>query len=259
MSQPISRLVGRSMGVVGNRTRRGGAAARCAPISRRRSCRSTGACRRSATSPPALGVTRAELRKALAVLESEGQLWRHVGKGTFVGSRPVDTLADIAALARRTNPAEVMARAARASSRRSRGSRPSTRRRRRSPRCAAPSHRSRQASTWRQYESWDKRLHRIDRRGDAERPAARPARHAERRAPRRHLGAAARQPGTRPRPTITASPSTTRSSPPSPTATRRAPPTRCGRICGRSSATCCPRWTATGNRARPCEADPKMK
>ena len=50
----------------------------------------------------ALGVSRTELRKALSALESEGQLWRHVGKGTFIGSRPLDTFADIAALARRT-------------------------------------------------------------------------------------------------------------------------------------------------------------
>src|SRR6476659_7563688 len=56
----------------------------------------------------ALGASRTELRKALSALESEGQLWRHVGKGTFIGSRPLDTFADIAALARRTNPAEVM-------------------------------------------------------------------------------------------------------------------------------------------------------
>ena len=56
----------------------------------------------------ALGVSRTELRKALGVLEAEGQIWRHVGKGTFVGSRPIDRIADIAALAKRTNPAEVM-------------------------------------------------------------------------------------------------------------------------------------------------------
>ncbi|WP_164125975.1 GntR family transcriptional regulator, partial [Stenotrophomonas maltophilia] len=31
-----------------------------------------------------LDVSRAELRKALAALEAEGQLWRHVGKGTFL-------------------------------------------------------------------------------------------------------------------------------------------------------------------------------
>ena len=107
----------------------------------------------------ALGVSRTELRKALAALEAEGQLWRHVGKGTFVGSRPIDTVADIAAMARRTNPAEVMrarlaiepeiARMAALN--------------------ATPAHlaemrgclvRSRQAATWRHYEGWDNRLHR---------------------------------------------------------------------------------------------------
>ena len=35
----------------------------------------------------ALGVTRTAVRNALATLEAEGQLWRHVGKGTFVGTR----------------------------------------------------------------------------------------------------------------------------------------------------------------------------
>ena len=35
----------------------------------------------------ALGVSRTDLRKALAVLEAEGQIWRHVGRGTFVGTR----------------------------------------------------------------------------------------------------------------------------------------------------------------------------
>lgn len=108
----------------------------------------------------ALGVTRNELRKALGTLEAEGQIWRHVGKGTFMGTRPVDPLADIAALSRRTNPAELMrarliiepeiARAAALT--------------------ATPMHiaelrmcqtRTREAATWRQYESWDNRLHRI--------------------------------------------------------------------------------------------------
>jgi len=36
-----------------------------------------------------LGVGRSTLRKALAVLEAEGLLWRHVGRGTFVGGPPV--------------------------------------------------------------------------------------------------------------------------------------------------------------------------
>ncbi|MDQ0509366.1 FadR/GntR family transcriptional regulator [Ancylobacter amanitiformis] len=107
----------------------------------------------------ALGVSRAELRKALDVLEAEGQLWRHVGKGTFMGSRPLDTFADIAALARRSNPAEVMrARIAmepeitRAAAFTATPADISEMRL-----CLA---RSRQAETWRQYEGWDTRLHR---------------------------------------------------------------------------------------------------
>ncbi len=106
-----------------------------------------------------LGVSRAALRKALSELESEGQIWRHVGRGTFVGSRPLDGSTDIAAMARRTSPAEVMgarlafepeiARLAALN--------------------ATPAHlaemrtcivRTRQATTWRHYESWDNRLHR---------------------------------------------------------------------------------------------------
>ncbi len=48
----------------------------------------------------ALGVTRTAVRKALATLEAEGQLWRHVGKGTFVGTRPIEDLTDIATITR---------------------------------------------------------------------------------------------------------------------------------------------------------------
>src|SRR3546814_18487812 len=105
-----------------------------------------------------LGVSRMALRKALAALETEGQLWRQVGKGTFIGSRPIDTFADIAAITRRSNPGEVMrtrlliepevaglaalnATAAHVAELR---------------KCLRP---SRAAATWRQAESWDNRLH----------------------------------------------------------------------------------------------------
>jgi DNA-binding FadR family transcriptional regulator len=93
-------------------------------------------------------------------LEAEGQIWRHVGKGTFVGTRPLNDLGDVAAIARKTNPGEVMRTrvllepevAALAAL------------------TATPEHvaemrlclqRSRVAATWRQYEGWDNRLHRL--------------------------------------------------------------------------------------------------
>jgi DNA-binding FadR family transcriptional regulator len=107
-----------------------------------------------------LGVGRADLRKALAALEAENQIWRHVGKGTFIGSRPIDTHADVAAITKRTNPAEAMrtrlllepevARMAALN--------------------ATSEHiaemrlclqKCRSAQTWRQYEAWDNRLHRV--------------------------------------------------------------------------------------------------
>lgn len=106
-----------------------------------------------------LGVSRGELRKALALLERQGELWRHVGKGTFVGARPVAELASIADIAGQTNPAEVMrarlvlepeiAREAALNA---------------TADDIAELHLSaagaRRAETWRQYETWDNRLHR---------------------------------------------------------------------------------------------------
>ena len=105
-----------------------------------------------------LGVSRGELRKALAILESEGHLWRHVGRGTFIGQRPVDE-SDIGTITSRTNPGEVMrarillepilareaalnATAADIAEMRL---------------CLTQ---ARRAETWRQYESWDNRFHR---------------------------------------------------------------------------------------------------
>ncbi|KQZ82881.1 GntR family transcriptional regulator [Mesorhizobium sp. Root157] len=55
-----------------------------------------------------LGVSRGDLRKALDVLEKDGHIWRHVGKGTFVGSGPVEETIGISEIAGRTNPTDVM-------------------------------------------------------------------------------------------------------------------------------------------------------
>ncbi len=55
-----------------------------------------------------LGVSRGDLRKALDVLEKDGHIWRHVGKGTFVGSGPIEETIGISEIAGRTNPADVM-------------------------------------------------------------------------------------------------------------------------------------------------------
>jgi DNA-binding FadR family transcriptional regulator len=105
-----------------------------------------------------LGLTRTELRKALAALEVEGKLWRHVGKGTFLGARPNHELDRLGAIASSTNPAEMMrarlvfepAIAAEAA-----------------VFAVAPDfdamgeclESSRRAETWREYEKWDNRLH----------------------------------------------------------------------------------------------------
>ena len=54
------------------------------------------------------GVSRNELRRGLAQLEAEGVIWRHVGRGTFVGARPVLNLADVAYLRELVTPDQVV-------------------------------------------------------------------------------------------------------------------------------------------------------
>ncbi len=106
-----------------------------------------------------LGVSRGDLRKALAILEARGELWRHVGKGTFTGARPVDEMFTVSGIAQQTKPAEVkrarlalepeLAREAAFNANRDDIAALRL--------CLAG---SREAQTWRQYETWDNRLHR---------------------------------------------------------------------------------------------------
>jgi DNA-binding FadR family transcriptional regulator len=106
-----------------------------------------------------LGVSRGDLRKALAIMERQGELWRHVGKGTFIGARPMAELSSVAAIAAATNPAEVMrARlAVEPELAREAALHATSEDIEEMKRCVAG---ARSAETWRQYENWDNRLHR---------------------------------------------------------------------------------------------------
>ncbi len=55
-----------------------------------------------------LGIGRPALRRALEVLEAEGRIWRHQGKGTFLGRRPAQPQTNLEELSKRTHPLEVM-------------------------------------------------------------------------------------------------------------------------------------------------------
>ena len=107
-----------------------------------------------------LGVSRGGLRKALAALESDGELWRQVGKGTCVGTRPSETQFSVSGTADRSSPLEVMqARLlfepvlAGEAALHATGSHIEE-----MHRCVQL---QREATTWRQYENADNRLHRI--------------------------------------------------------------------------------------------------
>ena len=105
-----------------------------------------------------LGVTRNQLRSALATLEARGLIWRHVGRGNFVGERPVLNLDDVSYLRDQLTPPHVasvrltiepeLARLAAIHST------PSDRDEIRT--CAA---RCREAPDWRSYEAWDNKFH----------------------------------------------------------------------------------------------------
>ncbi len=55
-----------------------------------------------------LGLTRTQLRTGMRQLEAEGLIWRHVGRGTFFGSRPLAGGPDPSGSVTSANPRELM-------------------------------------------------------------------------------------------------------------------------------------------------------
>jgi DNA-binding FadR family transcriptional regulator len=55
-----------------------------------------------------LGQTRHAVRRALDRLESEGKIWRHVGRGTFVGKAPEADPDDVHAMVSHTSPRQIV-------------------------------------------------------------------------------------------------------------------------------------------------------
>ena len=184
-----------------------------------------------------LGVSRGDLRKALAIMERDGRIWRHVGKGTFVGIRPLSTTIEIADIAARTTPSDVM-RA----------------RLLLEPQIAreAALHATiddiaamrsaqkymRDATSWRQYETLDNLLHRLiaQASGNILLVGLFDVLNATRRTV---VWGRLRSDGARPRPTITASPIMRASSTRSRSATCVEPPQPCSSTSKKWSAGCC--------------------
>lgn len=108
-----------------------------------------------------LGLNRAELRRALQVLEQENRLWRHVGKGTFLtdvdpGAAQMDAFG---MLAQQVSPADVL---------RARAALEPAIAREAALHASASAiaklrlnvDRAAQAATWREYEALDNEFHR---------------------------------------------------------------------------------------------------
>lgn len=105
-----------------------------------------------------LGTTRNRLRRALAELEAQGRIWRHVGRGTFVGSRPVLNLTDVTYLRDQIKPEQVVAVRFTVEPELSRlAARVASRSDLDQMRLCAE--RCRTAEDWRTYEAWDNNLH----------------------------------------------------------------------------------------------------
>lgn len=105
-----------------------------------------------------LGVSRHSLRNALTDLEKSGLIWRHVGRGTFVGPRPILNLDDVFFLRDLVKPAQVVAVRLTIEPELSRlaASQASSSDHEQMRLCAA---RCREAEDWRTYEAWDNNLH----------------------------------------------------------------------------------------------------
>ncbi|WP_299736103.1 FadR/GntR family transcriptional regulator [uncultured Roseobacter sp.] len=103
-------------------------------------------------------VTRHQMRTALASLEKNGLIWRHVGRGTFVGPRPVLNLEEVAYLSELVSAEQIvtvrhsiepeLARLAAENANKSDLVRIRD--------CATG---CTQAADWRGYEAWDTNLH----------------------------------------------------------------------------------------------------
>ncbi len=105
-----------------------------------------------------LGTTRNQLRKALAELEAQGRIWRHVGRGTFVGSRPVLNLKDVTYLRDQIKPEQVVAVRFSVEPELCRlAARHANKTDREQMKLCAD--RCRAAEDWRSYEAWDNNLH----------------------------------------------------------------------------------------------------
>ncbi len=105
-----------------------------------------------------LGTTRNKLRGALAELEAEGRIWRHVGRGTFVGARPVLNLKDVTYLRDQIKPAQVVAVRFSIEAELSRlAARHANNTDRDQMQLCVE--RCRAAEDWRAYEAWDNNLH----------------------------------------------------------------------------------------------------
>ncbi|MDJ0992693.1 MAG: FadR/GntR family transcriptional regulator [Dinoroseobacter sp.] len=105
-----------------------------------------------------LGVSRHSLRNALTELEKSGLIWRHVGRGTFVGPRPILNLDDVFFLRDLVTPAQVVAVRLTIEPELSRlaALQASSADHEQMKLCAA---RCREAEDWRTYEAWDNNLH----------------------------------------------------------------------------------------------------